>query len=289
MSDKLNGGHCFIITADDYGMCEPVNRAIDACIEAGLVTTTNVMVNMDLKEEAGTLRQRFPQISVGLHWCVTAGRPTLDPAAVPSLVGLDGRFHKLGEFKRRFKQGAISREELRAELENQYRLFVGLCGQPDYWNTHQNSALDFRTFGFFNATALRLGIGKTRSFRRTYVRDKKLKGIRARLVELLKKSVFDVWFGYIIPRSGTRLPDGRMIYFADNQKLDPDNITKNVRWGGKRVVELVVHPATTAENEYFGTISDMRVKEYEMFSSPKTRSLLEANGIKLQNFSCLDV
>ena len=36
-----------IITADDYGMCQIVNDAIDDCIEAGLVTSTNVLVNME--------------------------------------------------------------------------------------------------------------------------------------------------------------------------------------------------------------------------------------------------
>lgn len=32
-----------IVTADDYGMCDEVDRAIDAGIENGIVTTTNAM------------------------------------------------------------------------------------------------------------------------------------------------------------------------------------------------------------------------------------------------------
>ena len=30
-----------IVTADDYGMCDEVDRAIDAGIENGFITTTN--------------------------------------------------------------------------------------------------------------------------------------------------------------------------------------------------------------------------------------------------------
>ena len=30
-----------IVTADDYGMCNEVDRAIDAGIENGFITTTN--------------------------------------------------------------------------------------------------------------------------------------------------------------------------------------------------------------------------------------------------------
>ena len=36
-----------IVTADDYGMCDVVDKAIDAGIENGIITTTNVMLNME--------------------------------------------------------------------------------------------------------------------------------------------------------------------------------------------------------------------------------------------------
>src|SRR5262245_21309223 len=35
-----------IITADDYGMCEPVNQAIEECLAVGTVRATCVMTNM---------------------------------------------------------------------------------------------------------------------------------------------------------------------------------------------------------------------------------------------------
>ena len=57
-----------IITADDYGMCESVNAAIEACISAGTVLSTNVMTNMPCCESAIQLRQRFPEypwVSIG--------------------------------------------------------------------------------------------------------------------------------------------------------------------------------------------------------------------------------
>ena len=41
-----------IITADDYGMSNAVNRAIDAGAEIGLITSTNVMTNMPFYKEA---------------------------------------------------------------------------------------------------------------------------------------------------------------------------------------------------------------------------------------------
>ena len=64
-----------IVTADDYGMCDVVNKAIDDCMAVGLVTTTNVIVNMDDLAPASTLRQRFPDRIFQL----SANYPEQDP------------------------------------------------------------------------------------------------------------------------------------------------------------------------------------------------------------------
>lgn len=285
--DRRMKQRSFIITADDYGMCGIVNEAIDACIEAGLVRSTNVILNMDALDDAKDLRQRYPEISIGLHWNVTAGIPLLPGSEVPSLVNKKGEFHSLAQFKKLWHQKKIKPDELEKELVKQYDVFTSLCGKPDYWNTHQNSALDFWAFPAFNKLALRLGIDKTRSFQRTYVKDKQLHSIKSKVIEFLKKTVFDIWFGYIIPKSGTKLPDGRMIYFNEEQKLDIVNITDNVCWGKKRIVELVVHPATSGEYKYFGTISDMRVKEYNMFSDAETLKRLTIIGVSIVDYSVI--
>ena len=60
-----------IITADDYGMSRAVNDAIEAGMAAGIITTTNVMTNMPLYKEAKSLKDKFPKVSVGLHWTLS--------------------------------------------------------------------------------------------------------------------------------------------------------------------------------------------------------------------------
>ena len=81
-----------LITADDYGMCQPVDTAIDECIAAGLVTTTNVILNMETLNNAKTLKTRFPHISVGIHWNVTTGKPLLETEQISTLVDENGIF-----------------------------------------------------------------------------------------------------------------------------------------------------------------------------------------------------
>lgn len=276
----------FIITADDYGMCKPVDQAIDDCIDAGLLTSTNVIVNMEDLEAVKNLRERYPQISIGMHWNVTAGKPVtkcdtlIDPKT--------GCFWNVKDFISKYKKGALNKSQLREELIAQYEIFKSMCGEADYWNVHMNSSLDFKTFTFFNNLALELGINKTRSFRRVYISPKGLSGCWNRLVELLKKVVMDIWFGYLIPKTGTKMPDGRMMYFNSYDKTrDIDNIGKNVKWGGKQIVELVIHPATICDYPGFGTLTKERVSEWKMFTNPQTKQYLNMQGIQIVTFDAI--
>lgn len=280
-----------IITADDYGMCTMVDKAIDDCIEAGLLTSTNVVMNMEDLDAAKTLRTRFPDVSVGLHWNVTAGNPICNVSDVPSLIDPStGNFWKVVKFIKRFKSGEIVKEELKKELLAQYNLFVELCGQPDYWNTHQNSSVDFATNKFFNRTAQELGLYKTRSQRRVYANQRfPSKSLKDIIIELGKKIVFDIWFGYQIPSTGVKMPEGRVLYFDLSEKTrDIKNIGENIRWGNKRIVEMVIHPSISPDYPSFGTITHERVEEWKMFTSPETKQYLESVGLELVSFRVLD-
>lgn len=281
------GKHKFIITADDYGMCSIVDRAIEDCARAGLLSSTNVIVNQGDYTKAQNLKKEFPLLSVGLHWNVTDGFPLGDSVEVSSLVNPEtGQFWGVSDFISKFKNGQICKKELRNELILQYNAFKSVCGEPDYWNVHMNSSLDFKTFHFFNSLALELGIMKSRSFRRVYIQPMGLHGLKNRIREFVKKLVLDIWFGFQIPMTGTKMPEGRLIYFDSHDKTkDIKNIGENVRWGGeKEIIELVIHPSISADYHNFGTLTTVRVDEWKMFTDASTRFYLEQQGIEIVNF-----
>ena len=93
-----------IVTADDYGMCNEVDKAIDSGIENGIITTTNVMLNMESLYNAATLRKRYEHISIGIHWNVTTGKPISTPESIPTLVDDKGDFWSINEFKKRYNE-----------------------------------------------------------------------------------------------------------------------------------------------------------------------------------------
>lgn len=276
-----------IITADDYGMCKVVDEAIDDCAKAGLLTSTNVIVNMEDLQSVETLRSRHPQISVGMHWNVTAGKPI---SVCPSLVNPQtGEFYKVREFIKRFKNGKLNKKELRKELIAQYEIFKSMCGPADYWNVHMNSQLDFNTFPFFNDLAHELGINKTRSFRRVYIIPSGIPGgLKGKVIEAVKKIVINIWFGHIIPKTGTKMPDGRVMYFNSSDKTkNIHNVGRNINWQQNEILELVIHPATVSNYPGFGSLTTERLAEWKMFTDFATAAYFKQENIELVNFDAI--
>ena len=139
-----------VFTADDYGMSQGVNEAICDCIHIGILRSTNVMVNMNYLDNVSELLVN--NISVGIHWNLTAGKSVLTKKEIPSLVDENGDFYSYDVFVTKLKQRKIDVNDILKELTAQYNKFVSLLGmQPSYWNTHQNIALLPRlTRVFFN-------------------------------------------------------------------------------------------------------------------------------------------
>ncbi|MBP3437548.1 MAG: ChbG/HpnK family deacetylase [Clostridia bacterium] len=270
-----------IVTADDYGMCDVVDKAIDAGIENGIITTTNVMLNMETLHNAKDLRARYPHISVGVHFNVTTGKPVGDPKEIPTLVNENGSFWTIGEFKKRYSKRLISPDDLERELEAQCALFEQTCGTADYWNTHENSSLHTKAFKVFEKVAKKHGIKATRTFQRVYF-DKHGLSLKTELREFLVKNFFNLWFTNI--RKTFKMPTARVVSFDKISKTEGDILMNALKKDGRQLIEVVFHPATVADSPYFGNISTERVKEYEFVSSKDVYQKYKANGFEFVSF-----
>lgn len=274
-----------IITADDYGMSRGVNDAIDAGIACGLITSTNVMTNMKYYREAEKLRKT--DVSVGLHWTLSAGKPVLDPKEIKSLVDDNGTFYSYPEFRSRYRKKLISHQDIVKELKAQYSRFVAVCGQPDYWNTHQNTHVDFGIYKLVVDTAKELGISKMRSHERLYVRgsDNSVKrSLKWRLAEPFKSFLLHTWQGNA-HKKGIASPNGVVIRLNKNDVNDLEYVFANIQWKDKKIAEYVIHPTTMNDSPYFGKIVDQRIMEWQLFSTDTTHELLHKNQITLVSFS----
>ncbi|GAA0410366.1 carbohydrate deacetylase [Paenibacillus motobuensis] len=119
-----------IINADDFGLSPGVNRGIIEAFKAGGITSTSLIVNMPGFDDAVQLARSYPDLSVGLHFNLTYGRPVSDPASVPSLVKEDGAFHSEA-IERIWDSRDVSRE-----LKAQWDRLVKTGLRPTHLDSH---------------------------------------------------------------------------------------------------------------------------------------------------------
>jgi predicted glycoside hydrolase/deacetylase ChbG (UPF0249 family) len=277
-----------IITGDDYGLCAAVNDAIEECLAVGAMGATCVMTNMPSCTQAAGLRGKFPLSSIGLHWNLTQGEPLLSPAAVPTLVGEDGRF--AGSLKRRWWARQLNFAEMRAELVVQYERFRLLAGQPDFWNTHQNVHVFPGLFQFFVDLGNELKIPAMRSHERITLpaRSSSSRYHLRHPAYWLKGRVIRLW-SMKARAKGVSMPDGRLYlpgYEAGRYALT--SVLGRVNWRDiSTAVELVIHPAKALDAALFGSLTESRLREYEMFREPRLTGKLEGAGVRLVSFEAL--
>ena len=80
-----------IINADDFGMSDDINRAIERTFERGCVTSASLATNGARAADALKFARGNPSLRIGVHLTLTEGVPLSDPASLPLLVGADGR------------------------------------------------------------------------------------------------------------------------------------------------------------------------------------------------------
>lgn len=274
-----------IITADDYGMSEGVNKAIDAGIDAGLITSTNVMTNMPFYKDAIKFKDR-KDVSIGLHWVLACGNPVLPPEEIPTLVAPNGEFYPYPEFRQRLRKKLISFSDIKKELIAQYNLYYALMGQPDYWNTHQNTHVDFGVYRLFVDTAVELGINKMRSHQRIHVKQSngsQKRSLKWRVLEPVKSKMLDRWQNSA-HKKGISSPDGLIVCRNRADINNLEYVFANISWKNKNVGEYVIHPATKNDSPYFGGIVDRRISDYKIFTSSKTKEIIEKADIELTTY-----
>lgn len=135
-----------IVTADDFGLAEPVNEAVEQAFSEGILSCASLMVTAPGTADAVRRARRLPGLGVGLHLVLVDGRPALPPEQIPDLVAADGRFHpgEVGIGVRLFLHAEL-RRQAEAELRAQFELFratgLGLDHVTGHHHFHQHPSV----------------------------------------------------------------------------------------------------------------------------------------------------
>jgi hopanoid biosynthesis associated protein HpnK len=128
-----------IITADDFGLDQRVNEAVERAHRYGVLSAASLMVGADAAADAVARARRLPSLRVGLHLVLADGRATLPFSAIPDLVGHDGRFgNAMARDGFRFFFLPAVRAQLEREIRAQFEAFAATGLPLDHVNTHKH-------------------------------------------------------------------------------------------------------------------------------------------------------
>ena len=113
------------LTADDFGLSEAVNEAVEQAHRDGVLTAASLMVAGPAAADAIARARRLPNLKIGLHLVVIEGPAILPPAKIPALVDATGWFpsNQLSLGLRYFFLPHV-RRQLKAEITAQFEAFA---------------------------------------------------------------------------------------------------------------------------------------------------------------------
>jgi chitin disaccharide deacetylase len=129
-----------VVTADDFGLTDGVNRAVLRGHRDGIVTSTSLLAVGRAYAGAVELAKQAPGLSVGVHLAIVGEDPPLLPAAeVPSLVDHTGHFPlSHTAVLRRAVLGRLDTADVRREFRAQIERVLGDGLPVSHLDTHQH-------------------------------------------------------------------------------------------------------------------------------------------------------
>lgn len=274
-----------IVTADDFGLHESVNEAIEQASHAGVLTTASLMISGPAAADAIRRAQRLPHLRVGLHLVLADGRSTLPPSQIPALAGRDG-FMDARMARRGFAIFAnpLARRQVAAEIRAQLEAFrrSGLC--LDHVNAHKHYHLHPTVLSILLSLASEYGIRAIR------VPQEPLWFARANgqwraAASAASLAVLAAAMKYRIRAAGLFHND-RVFGIAMSGAMDEGTMLQVLARLPSGVTEIYLHPASQSGSLISPSMAAYRHSdELAALLSPRVRAAVEATGIKRGGYS----
>jgi hopanoid biosynthesis associated protein HpnK len=131
-----------IFSADDFGLSEAVNEAVERAHCDGVLTSASLMLAGPAVEDAVRRARALPSLRVGLHLVVIEGPAVLPAAEIPDLVDEAGRFPS-GQLRLGLKYffRPRVRRQLAAEIRAQFAAFAATGLRLDHADAHKHMHL----------------------------------------------------------------------------------------------------------------------------------------------------
>jgi chitin disaccharide deacetylase len=269
-----------IVTADDFGLHESVNEAVEQASRAGTLNAASLMVTAGATEDAVRRARRLPNLRVGLHVVLADGWSALDAHLIPDLADSSGRMH--GDmFLRgvRFFFKPAARRQLEAEVRAQFAAFARTGLTLDHVNVHKHFHIHPTILGTL------LKVGSEYGMRAMRVPDEPFwfAARSAGSLQGLAQAALSPWIALmkLRLRRARIFHNDRVFGMAASGAMDQAALLAILNRLPSGVSEIYLHPATESGARIAVSMSRYRhAVELEALSSPSVRSALEAVGFR---------
>ena len=268
-----------ILHADDAGMCDEANKAIQPYLENGDIQSTAVMMPCPYAEDMQAWYKQNPKKDVGLHltltseWKTYRWGPVADAKSVPGLIDPAGFFwHEV--------PGVVQHataDEVETEIRAQIDKAISLGVQPSHIDTHMGTL--YGSLGFTQA----------------YMKVAMEYNIPAMVIEFTEPVVarfrqqgYPITDDLVSFASGYTLPKLDDFYAApggDTYENKKQNFFQLVHSLNPGITEIIFHPSIETDNLKSITNSwQQRVWEAQMFSDPEVVQFFKDENILFTNW-----
>ena len=259
-----------IITADDFGLHESINEAVERAHHEGVLTAASLMVGAPAAADAVNRVRRMPRLRVGLHVVLADGPAVLPRGRIPDLVDSAGRFgDRMVRDGIRFFFLPHVRRQLKAEITAQFALFRTFGLTLDHVNAHRHFHLHPTVLSHILSIRNPLGV---HAIRLPAEEDAPV-FLRPWLAIMRRR----------LDRAGIAHND-RIVGLQHSGRMDEAALLAALRCLSRGVTEIYLHPATrcgitTSMDSYRHT------DELAALLSPRVRAALEQLGIRRGGFA----
>ncbi|MCO6440166.1 MAG: hopanoid biosynthesis-associated protein HpnK [Nitrococcus mobilis] len=271
-----------IFTADDFGLTETVNDAVEQAHRRGLLNTTSLMVTAPASADAIRRAKANPALNVGLHLVLADGRPALPPEAIPDLVDTRGQFGTaMARAGVRFFFLPRVRRQLAAEIRAQYEVFKRTGLRLDHVNAHKHFHLHPTVLGLAIAIGHDYGVSAIR-----YPHEPLLPSLRISRRGPIGKIAGTLLLGPWLRLLKRRLQRASLAYndflfgLSTTGGMDEEIVLRTLAALPPGASELYFHPGTHSGVEIAATMPGYQHRrELEALISPRVAAALIDHGI----------
>ncbi len=288
-----------IVTADDLGICEGTNLAIARACREGIVSSASLMANGPAYEHGvDQVVRTFPQISIGVHLCLTSGRSLISPERIPDLVDSQGCFrHGFASLYRLLAlQHSSVLPQIELELAAQFLRLKESGISIAHVNGHRHIHMIPAIFDAAVALARKFGSPAMRISSEPLPRRLRFgagRSLGTFLRNLPKKLLLDRWGTRNRWRlEGLTAPD-RTYGILDSGCVNQTVLRQIFNAARKGVTEVITHPGLAgveispeiASGDHEFLVSPNRLEELLSLIDHTVRTQLERHDIRLVPFS----